>query len=290
LQRSPRGERLAAASLAAITWLACLLLSLSAFAAERKTFSYAVQSNSTVSVSTQFGSITVKPASDRRVTIVATPHSDKVEVDAGQSGNRVEARSHILRPGNADDNAVDYDVAVPADANLTLHAGGGRIRVQGLSGDVTLQSETGVVEASGLSGVHLHVSTVSGAITLSDIARGLVEATSVGGNVSLTSVSGPKVLASTGSGSIHYDGDPGQGGDYELVNHSGDIDVALPAGASVDLTARTVTGSLQNDFPLQPKMHTSFAPDVHSYAGTAASGSCMIRLSSFSGKIRVRKK
>ena len=285
MERSPRGV---AVSLAVL--LAGSLLSLSAFAAEPKTFSYSVQANSTVSVSTQFGTITVKPASDRRVTIVATPHSDKVEVDAGQSGNRVEARSHILKPGNADDNAVDYDVAVPADANLTLHAGGGRIHVQGLTGDVTLQTETGAVDANGLSGAHLHVSTVSGAISLSGIARGLVEATSVGGNVTLTSVSGPKILVSTGSGSIRYDGDPGQGGDYELVNHSGDIEVALPAGASVDLTARTVTGSLQNDFPLQPKMHTSFAPDVHSYAGTAASGSCMIRLSSFSGKIRVRKK
>ncbi len=112
----------------------------------------------------------------------------------------------------------------------------------------------------------------------------------LGGNVTLTSVAGPKVTVSTTRGAIRYDGDPGQGGDYELINHNGDIEVALPATASVDLTARTVNGAVQNDFPLQQKAHTSFALDARSLAGTAASGSCMIRLSSFSGKIHVHKK
>ena len=86
-------------------------------------------------------------------------------------------------------------------------------------------------------------------------------------------------------------GDFGEGGDYMLVNHSGDIDVVLPAFASVDLTARSITGSVENDFPLQQKPHSSFVPSPgRAFAGTSNTGASSVQLRSFSGKIRVKKR
>ena len=75
-----------------------------------------------------------------------------------------------------------------------------------------------------------------------------------------------------------------------LVNHSGDIDVTLPAFASVDLSARSITGSVENDFPLQQKQHSSFVPSPgRAFAGTSNTGASSVQLRSFSGKIRVKK-
>jgi DUF4097 and DUF4098 domain-containing protein YvlB len=75
-----------------------------------------------------------------------------------------------------------------------------------------------------------------------------------------------------------------------LVNHSGNIDVALPASASVDLSARSITGSVENDFPLRAKSHTALTiSQGRSFAGTSNAGASSVQLRSFSGKIRVKK-
>jgi DUF4097 and DUF4098 domain-containing protein YvlB len=94
----------------------------------------------------------------------------------------------------------------------------------------------------------------------------------------------------TAGGGITWNGDFAGGGSYVLTTHSGEIDVTLPATASVDLTARSVTGSVENDFPLQNKSHMTFVPTQgRSFAGTSNSGSSSVELESFSGKIRVKK-
>jgi hypothetical protein len=75
-----------------------------------------------------------------------------------------------------------------------------------------------------------------------------------------------------------------------MTTHSGAIDLLLPAAASVDLTARSTRGSVENEFPLQEKAHHSFVPQQgRSFAGTSNSGSSSVELQSFSGKIRVKK-
>src|SRR5260221_10489269 len=51
------------------------------------------------------------------------------------------------------------------------------------------------------------------------------------------------------SGNITYHGDCSGGGDYVLATHSGTINVILPETASVDLTARSNIGTVENDFP-----------------------------------------
>ena len=51
-----------------------------------------------VSVMNPYGSISVKPSPGNTVMVNAILHSDKVEVDNNQSGNRVDIQSHLL-PG-----------------------------------------------------------------------------------------------------------------------------------------------------------------------------------------------
>jgi DUF4097 and DUF4098 domain-containing protein YvlB len=127
-------------------------------------------------------------------------------------------------------------------------------------------------------------------VTLTNIRDGHVEITSVSGEVVLNSVNGPLVQVNSTSGRIRYDGDFGSGGEYSLTSHSGDIEASAPADASIDVTARSVRGKVENDFLLQPK-HTPFAIKAGSaFAGTMGKAASSVNLLSFSGKIHLKKR
>lgn len=275
----------------AVTMVA-LMLGTTASAGQKKEFKYNVGPGATVSVVNDFGPVTVRGAPGRQVVIVATVHSDKVQVECSQAGNRVAARTYAPQRSSEEEGRVEYEVLVPQDASVTVRSATGPIRAERLHGDVTLEGDAATVEVRDVSNAHVHVRTVNGPITLTNISRGHVEITSVGGNVQLTSVSGPKVTVNTTKGAIRYSGNFGDGGDYQLNNHSGDIEVLLPTTASVDITAQSVKGSVEQDFPLRRKQHTSLVqvPDTgRSFAGTSLEGASSVRLRSFSGKIRVKK-
>lgn len=259
-------------------------------AAEKKEFRYRVTPGATVSVVGEFGPITLRASSGGQVIVAATPHSGKVEVDSAQNGNRVDVRTHILQKATPEEGSVDYDIQVPRDSSIIIHTASGPVKVQSTGADLTVEGDTSKVEVSDISNGHLKVRTVGGPVALSNIRNCFLDVTSVSGTVTLDQVSGKMVTANTTSAAIQYSGDFNGGGEYSLSSHSGNIDVVLPAAASVDITARSVTGSVQNDFPLRPQAHPTFAAaDGHSLAGIANSGASSVRLRTFSGTIRVKK-
>ena len=84
------------------------------------------------------------------------------------------------------------------------------------------------MEVRDISNAHVHVRTLNGSVTLTNIRNGHVEVTSVGGDVVLNSVNGPLVQVNSTSGKIHYEGDFGNSGEYMLTSHSGDIEASAP--------------------------------------------------------------
>ena len=273
--------------------LAVLLGTASGWAAEnRKEFKYAATPGSSVTIVNEFGPVTVKPAQGHQVLIVANTHSDKVEVDSSQTGNRIEARTHFLQKANEQEGLVSYEISVPAKVAVLVRAATGPIQAEKLQGDVTLKGDAARISVRDVTNAHVHIQTVSGLIELTNITGGHVEIISTDGGVHLISVTGPKVSVNTASGDITYDGDLGSSGEYSFTNHSGNIDLTLPANASIDLVARSITGSVQNDFPLQKKAHPSLSlvDDARSSVGTSNAGASSVQLRSFSGKIRVKKR
>jgi DUF4097 and DUF4098 domain-containing protein YvlB len=256
----------------------------------RKEFRYTVGPQATVSVTNQYGPISVAAAAGNQVMVTAVLHSDKVEVDQNQSGNRVDLVSHLLPGADSDSGRVDYQVAVPIDAAVTLHSSTGPLHAEKLHGDVTLEGAGATVDCRDISNAHVHVKTLNGPITLTNINNGHVEITSVTGNVTLEEVSGPFVQVNSSSGNIVYDGDFGYGGEYSLMSHSGNIDATVPTYASIDVTARSIKGQVQNDFPLRPK-HTPFVIKAGSaFAGTIGKAGSSVKLLSFSGRIHLKKR
>jgi hypothetical protein len=262
------------------------------FAETRKEFRFVVGRHVTVSVINQYGPVSVKPGPVKQVVVTAITYSDKVEVDKSQRGDRVDIISHLLPGADAETGRIDYEVVVPADANVTLHSTTGPLHAEGLHGDVTLEGANAPMDVRGISDAHVHVKTLNGQVTLTDIRDGHVEITSVSGDVVMTSVNGPFVLVNSNSGKIHYDGEFGGGGEYSLTSHTGDIEAMAPSYASFDVTARSEQGKVENDFDgtMQPK-HTWFPVKAGSaFAGTMGKAASSVKLFSISGKIHLKKR
>ncbi len=268
------------------------VLATATFAAgeKRKEYRFTVGPHSSISVTNQYGPISVKPGFGNQVVVTAVIHSDKVEIDHSQSGNRVDIVSHLLDGATAETGGVDYELLVPPDASVTLHSATGPLSAEKLHGDVTLEGAAATVEVRDISDAHVHVKTMKGPVTLTNVHDGHVEITSVSGDITLKTVSGPLVQVNSTSGRIRYDGDFGFGGEYLLTSHTGDIEASAPNDASIDVTARSVKGSVENDFPLEPK-HTSFVVKAGSaFAGTMNKAASSVKLLSFSGKIHLKKR
>jgi DUF4097 and DUF4098 domain-containing protein YvlB len=248
----------------------------------------------TVNIISGGGSVALHSGSGRQVLATYTVHSDKIEVDQNSSADkqRVELRTHAL-PGQqptSDQARVDYDITVPAGVSVNVSTTSAPITAEGLSGDIGLSSETGQITIHNVAKSYVRVRSMTAPVSLKDVTMSRVDIQSSGGVVQLNNVTGQRVAASTTSGNIEYRGDCSGGGDYVLTTHSGAIDMTLPAIASVDLSARSTTGAVENAFPLQERHHNSFVPQPgRSFAGTSNSGSSSVELQSFSGKIRVKK-
>jgi DUF4097 and DUF4098 domain-containing protein YvlB len=142
-----------------------------------------------------------------------------------------------------------------------------------------------------MSDGHVRVHTLSGNILLSDIRQVHVEANTISGDITMRNVDGPMVEVSSNTGKIHYDGDFGGVGRYDLNSHTGDIDASIPVTASFDVTATSVKGQVDNEFPLQPKAHSKTLTEKgHSFVGYIGRSASTVVLHTFSGKIRLKQR
>jgi DUF4097 and DUF4098 domain-containing protein YvlB len=256
----------------------------------RQELHFKVGKKPSISINNQYGPVSVKAGAKREVIVTAVLHSDRVEIDQSHRGNRVDIVSHLLAGADQSTGQVDYEVLVPADANVTLTSMTGPLHAEKLQGDVVMEGNTANVDVRDVSDAHVHVKTLNGPVTLTDIRDGHVEITSLGGDVVLISVSGPLVEVNSSSGKIRYDGDFGAGGEYSLTSHTCDIEAVAPSYASIDVTARSVQGQVENDFQLQPK-HTAFPIKAGSaFAGTVGKAASSVKLFSFSGRIHLKKR
>jgi DUF4097 and DUF4098 domain-containing protein YvlB len=275
---------------AQVATLLILAGSLVVAAETRQELHFKVGKKPSVSINNQYGPISVKAGASKEVSVTAVIHSDKVEVDQSHRGNRVDIVSHLLPGADSTTGQVDYEVTVPADADVTLTSMTGPLHAERLQGDVVMEGNTAVVDVRDVSEGHVHVKTLNGPVTLSGVRDGHVEVTSLGGDVILTSVNGPLVQVNSSSGKISYDGNFGEGGEYSLTTHTGDIEATAPSYASIDVTARSVQGQVVNDFQLEPK-HTSFiVKEGSAFAGTVGKAASSVKLFSFSGKIHLKKR
>lgn len=160
-----------------------------------------------------------------RVTVTAPPGvsvdarlaSGDLDVDVPLGGLRVEIASGEVRAGD-----IGGDVEVKsASGDVRLGEVAGDLEVATASGDVRTGSVTGRGE----------ISTASGACVLASAA----------GRLTVRSASGDIAISRYG------------GADLQAKSMSGDVRVGFPAGRTLDVDLRSMSGEVRNTFGLDPR-------------------------------------
>jgi DUF4097 and DUF4098 domain-containing protein YvlB len=165
----------------------------------------------------------------------------------------------------------------------------GDILVENLDGSVTIEGISTPVTLSRIKG-HITARTVDGSIVIQS-SEGTINADSISGDLKFVQVNGSEIVGNTNSGTIRYEGDFGDGGTYVLNNYNSSIDILPSNKASFDLTARAILGFIENNLSFHP---TPFGNSLRRLSpknflqGRFNSGDSTVRVTSYSGTIRVR--
>jgi DUF4097 and DUF4098 domain-containing protein YvlB len=238
-----------------------------------------------------------------------------LRVDVNTFNNRVEVRTIYPRRGEFGNNisaSVDYVIAVPAGAAVTLKAISGdisvttvkgEVRAETVSGNVSVTQTPNVAVAKTISGdviardigtqTALVLSTISGTVVGSGLRVRTLEAGTVSGNVRLTASECERLEAKSISGDIEFDSPLAKGGRYEFVSHSGSVRITLSGNTGFELDADTFSGSVRSDVPvtLRPSDRTQRGPRSNrAVRGTYGDASAILSIRSHSGSVVITKK
>lgn len=201
---------------------------------------------------------------------------------------------------DSNDVTVNYQLTIPEEAavkarnvsgDILAEKIGGAADLSTVSGDILLNKASRGAECGTVSG-DIRVSDLNGNVFLKSVSgdvhatniKGSIEAESVSGDVELTEVSeADRVRTKTVSGGVVYRGKINPAGSYSLSSHSGDVEMAIPADSAFDLEAGTFSGDITTDF----EVRVSGKISRKELAGVVNGGGATVKLSSFSGEVRL---
>ena len=277
--------------------------------------------NGTFDLSNVAGDVTVTGGGGDDVRIDATKRVRGNEADAkallqaiqiqiSERSGLVEVRTELPRRRNWS-GGVDYMIALPNSANVTLRTVSGdlhisnvrgELRAETVSGDVvasqlgrvrTLKAVSGDIQITDAAGGELTAGTVSGDV----IARGLrvkaIDLESVSGDMRFTNVEADRVNLRTINGDIEYNGRLARSGRYDMQSHSGDIRLVPTGNPGFDIDANTFSGDIRSDFQLRsggPLANSLDRRGVNrSLRGAVGDASAILTLRSFNGDILITR-
>jgi hypothetical protein len=231
-------------------------LALSTVRIETRHFS--VSEHPRIVVNNEVGTIHINAGSDANmVTIQAAHHTRRflkkanrswVSYEQSEDGNEISADvERLFVPGINLPESIDFDLKVPSNADLELSTGIGDIRVTGISGQLSLKSDTGSIY----------------------VRRGLLTGNSV-------------LKSSLGSINFHEAIDPY--GAYQFETDTGSVNVTLPDHTAFELDASTNLGGVMTVVPGMMMAYRTHN-EVHGDAGFPPRAT--MRLRSSTGSLRV---
>ena len=218
-----------------------------------------------------------------------------------------DARRHSRRNINV---TVAYNVTAPVGTRISVESISGSVRVTDIKGDVTASSVSGNVRISGAARVGsaksisgmveiadsqmdglLEASSVSGDVVLRRVNARRVQAGSVSGHIKLEDAQSERISASTTSGGVWYSGSLERNGRYELKSFSGEVRAALAGNTGFEVEATSFSGEVRTDFPITTR---GTQPDRRgrrtTLNGTYGDGAAVLDLSTFSGSIVITRR
>jgi hypothetical protein len=290
-----------------------LATSLASFAGVIGTFdrSFQVNGNVDLEVLTRSGDITVRSGAAGTVSIHAKIHSSnswfggdhKAEVEELQKNPPIRQNGNSIRIDyvNLRDMSIDYEITVPENTAIRAHTGSGDQTIEGLKGNVDLESGSGDLRLARLSGemrfqtgsgnVKGHelsgparVKAGSGDIEIEEIGGGDVDIHTGSGNITVSGINGG-FHAEAGSGDIRGKGLPKN--TWSVRTGSGNVTLNLPNDAAFDVDVSTNSGTVTLGHPVSTTLQGRVQESRKSVVGKVRGGGPMVSVHTSSGDVQV---
>ncbi len=224
--------------------------------------SFEVKPDVRVEIELLSGNIELRAIDANEVRVRAT---GALEIDGSRSGRRVSMRAPgsgwLPWAGGAD---VALEVELPRGSRITARTVNGKIKADGVAGELVLYAATGGIEVKGapreayletisagikFEGEHSEVvaKTLNGEILLEGVT-GAVEASTLGGRIRVEGDAVERAELRTMSGEIELDSSLAQGARVEAKSYSGQVRLRLPGDTSARFDVQSFSGGLQSDF------------------------------------------
>lgn len=233
------------------------------------------------------------PQNQVKIRAVHTPHTT-IEIQRKGPALMVSTRAR-----QAPVRTVDYDIQVPAWIQLDINGINNDVSVEGVDGDVVVETVRGGVQVKGGKGLvslrslqggvrvegargRVQASSVNDGIVVLD-AVGEVVANTVNGNILLDRVVSDLVEATSANGDLIWDGEFKKTGRYQFGTHNGDIFVVTRDRPNATVSVETFSGDFESTFPVELR-GTRTGQNMRF---TLGDGSALVDFESFQGAIRL---
>ncbi|MGA2357768.1 MAG: DUF4097 family beta strand repeat-containing protein [Terriglobia bacterium] len=287
--------------------------SLTGFASVIGTFDRSFQVNGPVDleVLTRSGDITVRNGAAGTVSIHAKIHSGtswlggdhKAEVQELQNNPPIRQNGNSIRIDyvHFSNISVDYEITVPENTAIRTHTGSGDQTVEGLKGNVDLESGSGDLKLARLTGemrfqtgsgnVRGHelsgpakVKAGSGDIEIEEMGAGDVDIRTGSGNITVNGINGG-FRAEAGSGDIHGKGSPKNM--WSVRTGSGNVTLYVPSDAAFDVDISSNSGNVTLGHPVTTTIEGRVRESRKSVVGKVRGGGPMVSVHTGSGDVQV---
>ncbi|HEX4299884.1 MAG TPA: DUF4097 family beta strand repeat-containing protein [Gammaproteobacteria bacterium] len=241
------------------------------------------------------GSIKLKAWDKNEVGITGTlgPLVQRLEINSSDAGLEIR----VILPHNVEsddcDECADLEIQVPKGAHLEASTVSADLQASGMTGPVQLGTVSGSVTLTSTSN-HIDLRTVSGDITVVGSAKGAqVMANSVSGTVRLSDVDGSvdaenvsgeiklvsrhvnTVKLSSTSGDLTFEGDLLKGGNYDINNVSGDVDIMVGSSPDARFDVSSFSGDIDNNFGPKPTRVSKYSPGMELHFSSGNGGATL---------------
>lgn len=288
-----------------------MFAALAAFAAAHPTLAQrrtvdetrAVQADVRIEIQNVAGEVIVR-GWDRNEVHVQGTLGDDVEdliLEGGASSLRIEVEIPNNSRGRRDIEAY-LEIQVPRGARLDVETVSAGIEVTQVDGDMKIASVSGSLEIAGSpaevqaesvsgsirirgDGTRISAESVSGSVTVEG-AAGRVDVSSVSGNVETRAAEIQEGSFESVSGRVELHGRLSPSAQIDIESHSGNVELYLPADTSASFEVETFSGDIDNDLGPDARRVDRYTPSKR-LEFTSGSGSARVRVSTFSGNVRL---
>lgn len=197
------------------------------------------------------------------------------------------------------------EVYVPMKSSVWVKTGSSRVYVGAVNGSIDVTSTTGAIEVGGTprdlttesmgGDINIHADTRSARAktagsnirirgTISDIV-----ASTVSGNLVVENGKYERARLESVDGDIRYFGPIQRNASIDFVNHSGAVDLSIPAATWAEISVDTFLGTVEQEFNAK-LIEAPSKVKAKKFSLTLGKGGPIVSIRTFKGSVFVRKK